>query len=398
MQQAKHIGKVVLTMPTGHSADSSPIKIEKNSTYLITGGLGALGLQLTQWIADQGATHIALTSRRAPSSTAQALIQQLEAEDVTVSVIPSDISQQHAVTTLIQELTQPEQPPLKGIIHAAGVLDDSLLSNLSWQQFEKVLAPKVQGTWHLHNATKALSLDFFVCFSSIAALLGSPGQANYAAANAFMDALMQHRRTLGLPALSINWGPWANVGMAAQLDPKAQDRLSARGITPIAPMQGLKTLFDLLTQPVEQPAVGVFSINWSKFTTQLPPGVNLPALRQITEQLQATAEDQGDRLQGFKQLQQLPAAERKQALIHHIQTEIADVLGYSSPDEIVIDQPLGDLGVDSLMAVELANQLEYNLGPAIPASFLFEHPTLQGLVIYLIEQLPELEFTVDLDV
>ncbi len=302
-------------------------------------------------------------------------------------MVLGDVARSPDVETIISQLTTDNLPPLKGIIHAAGVLDDGLLSQLSWQQFTKVMAPKVDGAWNLHQATQSLSLDFFVCFSSIAALIGSPGQGNYAAANAFMDALMQHRRALGQPGLSVNWGPWAEAGMAAQLDIDGQDRMSARGVTLLNPAKSLQTLGKLLNQPAAQ--VGVLSIDWPKFSAQLPPGVSLPILERFQS---AVDEREGDRLQGLEQLKQIPAAERRNHLMAHIQAEIADVLGYSSPEEIELDQPLADLGVDSLMAVELANQLEYNLGPTIPASFLFEHPTLEGLVEYLIEQMPSVEF------
>jgi myxalamid-type polyketide synthase MxaB len=330
--------------------------------------------------------------RKAPSVEAQRVIEQLEASGVTVSVVLGDIARSPDVQSIITQLA--DNPwPLKGIIHAAGVLDDSLISQLSWSQFSKVMAPKVEGAWNLHQATQSLSLDFFVCFSSIASLIGSAGQANYAAANAFMDALMQHRKAIGQPGLSINWGPWAEAGMAAQLDTDVQERMSARGVTLLNPEKSLQILGRLLTQSASQTAgsqVGVLSIDWPRFSAQLPPGVFLPMLEQFES---AVSENEGDRLQGLEQLKQVPVTERREHLMAHIQAEIADVLGYGSPEEIALDQPLADLGVDSLMAVELANQLEYNLGPTIPASFLFEHPTLEGLVEYLIEQMPSVEFS-----
>ena len=384
MQQAKHIGKVVLTFPTVKQAQD--VSIRTDGRYLITGGLGALGLKVAQWIVDRGG-NVVLVGRRSPSKTAQAAIAQMKSEGATVLVLSGDISQRTSVEDILDQLTT-ENTPLRGIIHAAGVLDDGLLSQLSWQQFSRVMAPKVQGAWHLHELTQDLPLDFFVCFSSIASLIGSPGQGNYAAANAFMDGLMQHRKAIGLPGLSVNWGPWADVGMAAQLAEDGRDRLKARGVNPLEPVQGLQLLEKLLSAPIAQ--VGAFSIDWPKFTAQLPPGVDLPALARF--QSGSDADDE-DRLQGLEQLKQVPMGERRSHLMAHIQTEIADVLGYDSPDEIALDQPLADLGVDSLMAVELANQLEYSLGPTIPASFLFEHPTLEGLVNYLVEQMSSIEFT-----
>ncbi|EDX86329.1 KR domain family [Synechococcus sp. PCC 7335] len=387
IQQAKHIGKVVLTLPAIAPKENKAILIDSHSCYLITGGLGALGLKVAQWIAEQGGKHLALIARKAPSPEAQQVIEQLEALGTSVSVVLGDVTRSHDVENIISQLTTEHSPPLKGIIHAAGILEDGLLSQLSWQQFSKVMAPKIRGAWNLHQASQSLSLDFFVCFSSVASLLGSPGQGNYAAANAFMDTLMQHRRKLDQPGLSVNWGPWAEAGMAAQVEADVQSRMSARGITLLNPDKSLQTLGKLIAQSVRQ--VGVLSIDWAKFSAQLPPGVSLPVLERFRSSVDG---NQGDRLQGLEQLKQVSATERRHHLMAHIQAEIADVLGYSSPEEIALDQPLADLGVDSLMAVELANQLEYSLGPTIPASFLFEHPTLEGLVEYLIEQMPSVEF------
>ncbi|MEL6856215.1 MAG: SDR family NAD(P)-dependent oxidoreductase [Cyanobacteria bacterium J06607_13] len=393
MQQAKHIGKVVLTLPNlNPTAPNVSIPVNAQGAYLVTGGLGALGLQVAQWLAAQGGKHIILTGRRSPTDPAQSIIKSLEATGVHISVMLGDISQLSDVENILESIAEQavagSAPPLRGVIHAAGILEDGLLSQLTWQQFAKVMLPKVQGTWNLHQLTQSLPLDFFVCFSSMAALIGSPGQANYSAANAYMDGLMQHRRALGLPGLSVNWGPWANAGMAAQLNASAQERLQARGVTPLKTKESFQALEYLLTEPTAQ--AGYFSLDWQKFVGQLPPGVSLPALKRILEQFAGAPSDEakGASLQGLAQLKKIPLSERREHLIRHIQSEIADVLGYSSADEIVLDQPLADLGVDSLMAVELANQLEHTLGPTIPASFLFEHPTLEGLVAYLEEQMP----------
>jgi len=449
MQQAKHIGKVVLSLPAESVAETTPestsnatpVSINNHSRYLITGGLGALGLQVAQWLVAQGSRHLALLGRRSPSAKAQQIIAQLESAGANVLVLQGDLADSAAVHTVMTQLTHADElprengslledkPPLKGVIHCAGVLADGLVSQLTWSQFEQVMAPKIAGTWHLHQATQNLPLDFFVCFSSIASLIGSPGQGNYAAANSFMDALMHTRRAQGLPGLSINWGPWADAGMAAQLTDNGQDRLASRGVHSLGSAASLDLLGQLIALPVDSPSalpadspsalptnspsalpadspsalpadspiaspanaqIGVFAIDWEKFLTQLPPGVTLPMLTQFRSS--STDTERGDRLQGLAALQQVPIPERRQQLTKQIQTEIADVLGYSQPDEITPDQPLSELGVDSLMAVELANQLEHDLGPTIPASLLFEQPTLTGLVDYLIEQMPDLEF------
>ena len=197
MQQAKHIGKVVLTLPeTPHPIKQKTRRIDPQGSYLITGGLGALGVQTAQWLVEQGAKQLILTGRRPPSDHVQSILNQLEATGSKIAVLLGDIAQQEETEQIFDQITA-TLPPLRGVIHAAGVLEDGLLSQLSWESFIRVMAPKVSGTWHLHQLTQASPLDFFVCFSSMASLLGSPGQGNYAAANAFMDGLMQTSSVIG---------------------------------------------------------------------------------------------------------------------------------------------------------------------------------------------------------
>ncbi len=397
MQQAKHIGKVVLTLPVMHHLPmdeklSEMPSIVPYGSYLITGGLGALGIQMAQWLIDQGAQQLILTGRRPPSAQVQKTIEQLKENGAQVSVVLGDISQQQQATHLFDQIST--LSPLKGVIHAAGILDDGLLSQLTWERFARVMAPKISGAWNLHQLTQAYSLDFFVCFSSMASLLGSPGQGNYAAANAFMDGLMQYRRSMGLPGMSINWGPWSNSGMAANLKANAQERLAARGIYGLELQQCFKALNTLLFQQQksqEVSQVGVFSVDWFQFIAQLPRTGVMPILHDLQSAIADNPQKKAP--QWLDQLKMMPIIERRTYLIDHLRSQMADILGFSTPDDIDLNQPLADLGVDSLMAVELANQLEQNLGPTIPSSFLFEHPTLEELVSYLIEHMPGIEFS-----
>ncbi|MEM6753811.1 MAG: type I polyketide synthase, partial [Cyanobacteria bacterium P01_C01_bin.38] len=223
------------------------VKIHSDATYLITGGLGALGLHTARWMLEQGARHLVLCGRKQPDLEAQQTIEELQKLGAQVLVLYGDISDEVDGAKIISQI-EACLPPLRGIIHGAGVLDDALLHSMNWEQFIGVMAPKVKGAWHLHNLTQNKALDFFVCFSSMASVLGSPGQGNYAAANAFMDGLAHHRRSIGLPALSINWGPWAEAGMAASLDNRHQGRMVASGITPLSLKQGLHILGQLLEQ------------------------------------------------------------------------------------------------------------------------------------------------------
>jgi NAD(P)-dependent dehydrogenase (short-subunit alcohol dehydrogenase family) len=189
-------------------------RIREDATYLIAGGLGGLGLVVARWLVARGARHLVLSGRSHPSAAAADTIADLEREGTTILVTQSDIASTEQTASLLSR-AELAMPPLRGVIHAAGTFDDGVLLQQNWTRFAKVLSPKVEGAWNLHALTQHIDLDFFVLFSSASALLGPPGQANYAAANAFLDALGHQRRAQGLTALTINWGPWAEVGLAA---------------------------------------------------------------------------------------------------------------------------------------------------------------------------------------
>jgi myxalamid-type polyketide synthase MxaB len=247
------------------------------------------------------------------------------------------------------------------------VLDDGMLQQQSIERFRKVMAPKVQGSWNLHLYTKDLPLDFFICFSSAASLVGSPGQSNYAAGNAFMDALCQHRRALGLPGLSINWGAWSDAGMAG--NEQTLQRMAARGVAPINPQQGLELLAGLLRSDLAQ--IGVFPVDWSKFLEQFPRGIPplFEGLGQIVKKASLT-------LAGSRET-------RERQLRAHLHDELARVLGFDPTMQISSRQGFFDLGMDSLMAVELKSRLEVNLSIALPATIAFDYPTLDALGGYI---------------
>jgi myxalamid-type polyketide synthase MxaB len=389
MAQAKHIGKVVITLPR---PQSSAI-VRPDSTYLVTGGWGALGLQVSRWLVEQGAKHLVLVGRHEPSPTAQQAIQQLEQAGTQVHVVQADIARPEDVAQLLKPYIQqrsanesprvpPDSPlrspaPLRGIIHAAGVLYDGTLQTLSWEQFDRVMAPKIAGAWNLHCLTQRLPIDWFVCFSSIAALLGSPGQGNYAAANAFMDALVHHRRQLGLPGMSLNWGAWAEAGMAAQLNDRQQNRLAAQGLHPIASTQGLHILEELLKQEVTQ--VGIFPVNWSQFLAHRSTSAS--ALFASVTPAPLPSPSQSSELR--QQLAGVTGTERLTVLQTHIRSELAKVMGFSSADSIDLQENFGDLGMDSLMAVELTNRLQKSLGYSMPQTLIFDYPTIEALATYL---------------
>ncbi|QLE45712.1 type I polyketide synthase (plasmid) [Nostoc sp. C052] len=363
---------------------SDRVAIPELASYLIVGGLGTLGLQVAQWLADKGARHLILSSRREPSLIALAAIAKLEQAGVRVLIEQADVSSQSDMTKLLNKIAA-QLPPLRGIIHAAGILDDGILQQQCWERFTGVMAAKVRGAWLLHQLTQALPLDFFVCFSSAASLLGSPGQGNYAAANAFLDGLAHYRRQQGLAGLSINWGPWEQGGMVAQLENQHQSRMQNHGLGTISPEQGLQALEALLVQDVTQ--VGVMSVNWQQLLAQIAPGVKVPMLQSF----KVVATDQRYKDELLQQLQAAPIEERRELLKAYLQSEIAKVLGLSNPQQVEPQQRLFDLGLDSLTAVELRNRLQTSLGYAMRSTLLFDYPTLAALLDYLAENVIPLQ-------
>ncbi|MEI2579701.1 type I polyketide synthase [Scytonema sp. PRP1] len=382
MAGAKHIGKVVVSMSEmAPDTETSKISIQEQSTYMITGGLGSLGLQIANWLVEQGARYLVLISRRG-IETAQEAVSQLERAGSRVLVVKADISNFEDAARAL-ETVKASMPPLRGVVHAAGVLDDGVLLQQNWERFQRVMAPKVEGTWNLHTLTRNLSLDFFVCFSSVASVLGSPGQGNYVAANAFMDALAHYRQFLGLPGLSINWGPWIEAGMAAELDSKNQHRLAELGLGSIRSTQGLQILGELLRQNKTQ--VVVQPMNWSKFLQQ----ASTPLFENFAQASGQRLEQQPELLQ---QLKATPAHKRRDLLATYVRSQVAKVLGMSSPEQILPRQRLFDLGIDSLSAVELKNRLDSALGRSLRSTLIFDYPTLDALVEYLALEVLEMGF------
>lgn len=354
-------------------------QIHKNSSYLITGGLGSLGLQIAQWLVEQGSRYLILTGRNQPSISAQKIISELEQSEVKILVIQADISSPKSVEDMLKTI-KTALPPLRGVIHAAGVLDDGVLMEQNWERFLDVMTPKVAGAWNLHHLTQDLPLDFFVLFSSAVSLLGAPGQGNYAAGNAFMDFLAHYRHTLGLPALSINWGPWSETGMAAQTN------FSALKLGMISPQQGLKILGDLLGQNFTQ--VGVLPINWAEFLKQFPAD-NEPLRFEkfIKEQRQAQLE-QAQQLSSqpfdlLDQLQNTSEEQRLELLVEYINHQVNKVLGISKEQPLEQHEKFQNLGIDSLMALQLRNFLEIGLNISLPSTLIVKYPTINQLSTYL---------------
>ncbi len=378
MAQAKHIGKVVITHDPQQTTNNV---IRADATYLITGGLGGLGVKTAEWMIEQGARHLVLVGRSSPSDAVQEQIQAWQEAGAQVFAAQADVARIEQIADILDKINQ-TMPPLRGIIHAAGVLDDGLLLKQDHERFERVFSPKVQGGWNLHSLTQETQLDFFVMFSAGAALLGSSGQGNYAAANAFLDGLAHYRRAHGLPALSINWGAWSDVGMAAALSDQQQQRFSAQGIGSISPHQGVKIMEQLIQQGATQTAV--LPINWGKLAqqfTSIPPF--LSEVAQAAPSLSASPTTEASEPTLLKQLEMAPAGEKREVLTAAIRDQVEKVLGLSSTHAIGLRQGLTEMGMDSLMAVELSNRLKGLLGKDLPATLAFEYPTIHALADYI---------------
>ena len=362
MQQAKHIGKIIVSHNCGFRNDS---------TYLITGGLGGIGLQVARWMVDKGARNLVLVGRSGASQASRETISQLEKAGARVDVVQADVSNPEDVARILSPSL-----PLRGIMHAAGVLDDGVLIQQSWERFQQVMASKVQGAWNLHLATQNYLLDFFIMFSSAASVVGSAGQANYCAANAFLDALAHYRRSLGIPGLSINWGSWSSVGMAARLADR--DRLAQQGMTAIAPEQGLQILEALYRSDVTQ--IGVLPIDWSAFLKQFPNNEIFPFFAEILPSSEEKIQQQTEFLQ---QLEAATTSDRNSLLINCIRSHVAKILGIEPPESVEIEQGLSELGMDSLASVELRNKLQTSLQCTLPSTLIFDYPTIAAIADYL---------------
>jgi NADPH:quinone reductase-like Zn-dependent oxidoreductase/acyl carrier protein len=383
MAQAKHIGKIVLRLPV-----AAAFEIRAEACYLVTGGLGALGLHTARWLQRSGARQIALLGRHAPSPEAAQAIHEIEAAGAQVRCFAADAGDAAALQRVLDTVAR-EMAPLRGVVHAAGTLDDGIALRQDWPRCAAVLRNKAQAARHLHAATRTLPLDFFVMYSAAGLLLGAPGQCAYAAANAELDALAHLRRTQGLPALSVAWGVWGQGGMATQLVAGGHDPWRERGLAPIDPAHGLEQLAQLLREGAVHAAV--LPIDWQRFIATLPAGVDPAFFDGVVPRAAASAapaaEPQAAPATALSRLQAMPAGQRAAALAAHLVERALHVLGLDAGTPVDPKTPLKDLGLDSLMAVELRNALTRSIGRPLSATLLFDYPTLAALTAHLMRLL-----------
>jgi len=376
MQQARHIGKIVLQMP-------NPLQPRGDRSYLITGGLGAIGLHTASYLAQLGAGDIVLTSRRAPDADAQQAIDDLtERYRCRIHTFAADVGDESEVAKLLERI-RAELPPLAGVAHLAGVLDDALLSQQSLERFRTTLAPKAFGACHVDRLTKNDDLDFFIVSSSVSSLFGSPGQANYATANALLDGLVAQRRAQGLPATGVNFGPWAQGGMASS--EAASANIGAQGLIPLEPSAALSALAAVVANGTGQATV--IKANWQRAAKVL--GSSRPPILDLVLP-SAVGEATGDS-ELLRQLQEIPVQQRAGFVTEFLQREVQNFLRLAQPPAAT--SRFLDLGTDSLMAIELRNRLHSQFGGAftINATAVFDYPTIGGLAEYLVSQLPDSE-------
>ena len=384
MAQGTHTGKIVVTInPTAAVMRRASVRPADWSTgaYLITGGTGGLGLEVARWMIEQGARDLVLVSRSG-ETTGDPRIEALRLTGARITVSRADVTQRDDVARVLREIEQ-RGTALRGVVHAAGLLDDATLAQLDGTKLLRPFIPKVLGAWHLHELTAALPLDFFVLFSSVAAFIGSAGQAAYGAANAWLDALASHRRANRLPAISINWGPWSDVGLAAARSDRGE-RLSASGLKTFGPALGLAAFSELLDRNPVHAAVMPFDIErWCE---------SYPAARRwslFTELLDSTAADAAPAAQaGLRDaLLALPAGRRRRAhLESYLQQQVAQVLKLAAA-RVDTTKPLRTLGLDSLMALELRNRLEAATGTSVPATVIWNYPTIEVLAPQLAQRM-----------
>ncbi|MER6127388.1 type I polyketide synthase, partial [Streptomyces sp. NPDC001795] len=355
-------------------------------TVLVTGGTGALGARVARWAAAEGARHLVLVSRRGPEAPGAAeLRDELLGLGVHVTVVACDVADGDALAELLAA------HPVDAVVHTAGVLDDGVIDALTPERFATVLRTKALGALHLDELTRDRDLDAFVLFSSVSGILGTSGQGNYAAANAFLDALADRRRAAGLPATSIGWGPWADGGMADE--EVVAWRMHRGGVLPLQPALGVLALRRAIGAP--RPAVMVADIHWGEFappftmTRPSPLIESLPEARAAVEGAGAASErfgrGDGSGLRG--QLTGLTPAEQERVLLEVVRLCAAGVLGYSGASAVPAERAFRDLGVDSLTAVELRGTLAMATGVALAATVVFDYPTPVSLARYLREQL-----------
>jgi NADPH:quinone reductase-like Zn-dependent oxidoreductase/aryl carrier-like protein len=386
MAQAKHIGKVLVSfqepeVPVAPAAVPE-MTFREDATYLMTGGLGGFGLAVAQWMVEQGARNLVLMGRSGASSDqAKEAVESMRSAGANIVIAKADVTSPEQTAKVLADIDE-SMPPLRGVLHAAMVLRDRLLLDLNAERVRDIWAPKVYGAWNLHELTKDRDLDFFALFSSLASIFGTGGQGNYASANSFLDSFASHLRSLGRPALTVSWGYVGEVGWVARHG-ETGDRLEAQGVHPFSPAQALQLLGRFMQDGTTH--VGVMNMDWRQW------GETALNISPRFADLASESGDGGDRQQASgsatrKALLAAGAGERVTMMQDLLREQVARVLG-AAPDKLDVERPLTDLGLDSLMAVELRNWVEGDLRLSLPTVELMRGHSVARLAEILVEQL-----------
>ena len=385
MAQSKQTGKIVLSFADPARVEVVPAEVEKkliqpNATYMVTGGFSGFGLNAARWLAQQGAENLVLVSRSgAASSEARRAVAALEAQGVNVMSVAADVSVEADVAAMMARIDL-ELPPLRGVMHSAAVLDDTVLSGLTDERFDAVYRPKAVGAWNLHQVTRNAPLDFFLCFSSISALIGNPGQGNYVAANVFLDMLAHYRQTLGLPGQSVNWGAIGDVGMLTR-DTMVAQHLARAGIQPISSTEALEDMEAPLLQGTAQFAY--VDVDWAKWASTHPAS-SAPRFAPLVNEARDESDSVIDRVRA--ELAQIEPEQRGEHIVGIVRRVVGETLRIPC-ERIDIDAQLSDMGIDSLMAVELQVAVKATLGVEISLMELMKGRTVASLGRDLLKRL-----------
>ena len=367
----------------GAAADGGT-RLRLDGTVLITGGLGALGMKVAKALAEQGMRHLLLTGRRGKDTPATAdAIRELESLGSEVTLAAVDVADRAAMQRVLAAV--PKHKPLRGVVHAAGVLDDGMLREQTAERFVTVLKPKVAGAWNLHQLLEGQELDLFVMFSSAAGLLGSAGQSNYAAANAFLDALAAQRRAQGLAGQSLSWGAWADGGMAAALGAAQQARLARQGMAPLP----TDTALALLARAVERAEAHLAILNLDPAVAGQSLGAEVPPLWRTLLSGAAARPERAATANWAGKIAQLAPEQRESEVRAAVQADVARVLSLGEGSVVPLDLPFAEMGLDSLLAVDLRSALGKRIGATLPATVAFDHPTVRALAQWLLAQVLE---------
>jgi acyl transferase domain-containing protein/acyl carrier protein len=363
-------GRFVARLERGAVEPGEPPALSPAATYVITGGLGGLGLAVARWLVARGARHLVLVGRNGPGAAARDAVRAMTETGADVRVMPGDVARAEDVAAILGAI-KGGMPPLRGVVHAAGVLDDRTLQGMTEEQFWSPLRPKLSGAWNLHTQTLDAPLDFFVLFSSAASLLGSAGQGNYAAANAFLDALAHLRAAHGLPATAIQWGAFSEVGLAAAKENRGE-RLYHRGIESLTPDEGTVLLGRVLRRP--RPEIGLVRLSvrqWLEFHPRMAASPFFAELGEAEWRPQPTRR---------------PHGAARAEIERHVVEALGRVLRVPAA-RVEPGTPFKDYGMDSLLSLEIRNRLEATLGLRLSATVLFTYPTTGALVEHLTGEL-----------